>query len=333
MSEFERAVFRVYENTIDGLNFDGIHTNFTTKFVRFMEVLFMTISILSFLVLIFLHGRFVGEDKWNCLPSLLATQQDNFQFINSGLGDNTTNLTYTTSGQGYGHEQGQEGVFFNFSDDYILHLNVYHPDDEIDNLRIVKLNTTTTSEPEFQLQRREPDFEYARTGAVLSLKLEIQKKFEIVNVTIPHKECFGEYPLLGGSIYGLVAYFDGVGTVLMNNLMYTSRSSGVLMKYTGSRARWTSEDIHNIHLDDQNQHKEGGGAAMLFSLNDIMWRKIGILFKSCLAFFLLSTSTAMLIRILLSSGVILLYPILLVMEVGCSMFYILHCCTYLMYHL
>ena len=212
-------------------------------------------------------------------------------------------------------------VFFNFTDDYILHINVYNLEDELTNIKLVKLNSSTDTgdneDKQFQLQRKKPDFTYAPTSAVLSLKSELQKnKFEVVNITLPHQECFGEFPWIGGSIYGLVAYFDGVGTVLMNNLIYTSKRSGVLMKYSGSRAWWDEDDLH---LDDDltSHDKEATGDMMapLIAMNDMMWHKIGILFYACLAFFLLSTSTAMLIRILLSSGVIILYPILMLLEV------------------
>lgn len=316
MSEFERAVFRVYENTIDGLNFDGTHTNFSTKLIRFMEVFFRFAAVFSFLALIFLHGRFVGDNKLNCLPALLAAQKNNTSALLPVLDlspkVNNTNVTNTEAIE-------ERQVFFNFTDDYILHLNVYISQDELDNMNLVKLNSssdTTTNKDQYRLQRKKPDFSYASTSAVLSLKSELQKKFEIVNITLPHQECFGEYPLFGGSIYGLVAYFDGVGTVLMNDLMYASRKSGVLLKYTGSRASWTADDLHVD--DNKTPHKQDMRERIMTTLiatNDIMWYKMGILFNSCLAFFLLSTSTAMLIRILLSSGVIILYPILLALEV------------------
>lgn len=285
MTEFEKAVFRVYENSIDGLNFDGIYTNLTTKFILFTELLFRCLAFVSFLILLFMHWKFVGDHKLNCLPSLIAVQ-----------GYNTT----TADGR----------LFFNFTDDYILNMNVYLPVDEIGNMKLVEMNSS--SEPVPMLLRKEPDFEYARSGAVLSLKSEVKKKFDIVNITIPHKECFGEYPYIGGSLYGLLAYFDGVGTVLTNNLMYTSKCSGVLMKYTGERAVWSSAEVYS----EDHDWLEGGVVAQFSRANYFMWRKFKILFNSCLAFFLLSTTTAMLIRILLSSGVIILYPLLLILEVS-----------------
>lgn len=296
MSEFERAVFRVYENTIDGVNFDGIHTNITTKLIKIAEILFRFLALFSFFIMIFLHIRFVGDHKLNCIPDLLAEQNEIMASSGLGYGSNVSD-----SG-------GGQNVFFNFTDDYILHLNVYRPEDEIQNMKVVQVNGSD----EYVLVRKKPDFEYAKSSAVLSLNSEIQKKFYVVNLTIPHEECFGKYPLIGGSIYGLVAYFDGVGTVLMNDLMYASKSEGVLKKYTGDRARWSSNDFHD---DDKDDMYRSSMMSFLFTVNEFGWLKIGILFKTALAFFLLSTSTAMLIRILLSSGVIILYPILLVLEV------------------
>jgi hypothetical protein len=119
----------------------------------------------------------------------------------------------------------------------------------------------------------------------------------------------------------MVAYFDGVGTVLMNNLMYTSKKSGVLMKYTGDRARWSFDEVNAEEKQELEQEQGGMVLSLMFAVNETLWHKVGILFTSCLAFFLLSTSTAMLIRILLSSGVIILYPILMLLEVlpACSL--------------
>ena len=308
MTEFERAVFRVYENTLEGLNFDGIHTNFMTKLVNFMEVFFRCIAIFSLIVLIFLHVRFVGDHKLNCLPTLLEEHQESMPLMTSFVGNNSGNTTVNST-------LAEKKVFFNFTDDYIMHINVYLPENEMDNVKVVKVNGTG----EIELVRKKPDFTYARSNAVLSLNSNIQKKFEIVNLTFPHKQCFGEYPLFGGSIYGLVAYFDGVGTVLMNDLMYTSQSSGVLMKYTGHRLGWMSSDLQR----KEEKLLSGGMLEIPFNIINFFMYKVGILFSSFFAFFLLSTCTAMLIRILLSSGVIVLYPMLFMLEVG-----FLTCCGY-----
>lgn len=300
MSEFERAVFRVYENTIDGFNFDGVQTNISTKIFKLMEVLFRMMAIFSFFGLIFLHVRFVGDHKLNCLPNVLADQQEMFWQADTGF--ENSSITSDTS--------GTRRVFFNFSDDYILHLDVYRPQDEIQNMEAVKVNGTN----DYQLKKKKPDFEYATTGAVLSLTSELQKKFIIVNITLPLRECFGEFPVVGGgSAYGLVVFFDGVDTVLMNDLMFASRKPGVLVKYTGDRSRWSAVDLDD---SEKRDHDNNSVMSMLLAANSLGWAKMGILMKSALAFLLLSASTAILIRILLSSGVILLYPFLYLLEVS-----------------
>ena len=70
--EFERAIYRVYERSLDGLHEDDqaeVQSLFNSKSCKTIESFFILTGLFLLMVLIYLHITFIG--KSGCLPSLL----------------------------------------------------------------------------------------------------------------------------------------------------------------------------------------------------------------------------------------------------------------------
>jgi hypothetical protein len=176
----------------------------------------------------------------------------------------------------------QEHFFFDQSDYDRRNLN---------QLYNITSNATNSTEPLWIT----PDYEFATSWALLGLSREIRRNhnFELVNLTYG-SECFGtplEQNLLS---------FGGLDVVMMNNLMATLPRGGVLSALTG-RPRdysWSNTAMKRPQ-----------------SVVDWLSVKSSILTTSLLSYFILSTTNALFVRIIVSSGVVLLLPFFLILQV------------------
>jgi hypothetical protein len=66
--EFERAIYRVYERSIDNLRDN--EPEGSGKYCKLIEYIFLAAAILSLMVLTVLHVSYVGSS--GCLPELLS---------------------------------------------------------------------------------------------------------------------------------------------------------------------------------------------------------------------------------------------------------------------
>jgi hypothetical protein len=152
------------------------------------------------------------------------------------------------------------------------------------------LNTTTSkNSTNYTLKTSQYyDFEFAYDVAVLALSNDVisNHNFEIINVTFSGSQCFGN-----GVIQDLLP-LGGVDTVIMNAIMYTTGRGGTLMSSSGDYYSWYDEDIYPYR-----------------SILGWILFKVNILLSSLFAFFFLSSITALLVRVLISSGVVLLFPV------------------------
>jgi hypothetical protein len=161
-------------------------------------------------------------------------------------------------------------------------------------------NTNSTSEVSGTANtkmklRHDFDFEFSTDVGLLTLDddILINHKFELVNVTMSGTRCFGN------TATQQLLPFGGIDTVVMNNIMYTLESSGTLVSSAGDYYSWGKRDIYPFNG--------------VFSWIQF---KLGVLFMSLVLFFYTSSVTALLVRILISSGVVLLFPVFWALQVS-----------------
>jgi len=111
--------------------------------------------------------------------------------------------------------------------------------------------------------------------------------FKIINISmIGQPRCYGD------AFAQALIPFGGYDTVIQNNLMTTLKKGGVLVTALDNYYIWSTSDIVMFH-----------------SVADWITLKISIVVQSLFAFFAISCVTALLVRVLISSGVVLVFPI------------------------
>lgn len=135
-----------------------------------------------------------------------------------------------------------------------------------------------------------PEYEFSRMGSFIAMNNIFREKHlvETINITLGD-ECISS-PLL--------AWMIGHDTVIINQLLFAFGTGGSLHNLeTNEFWSWTDSQVEK-RMD-----------SYLFSMNTL-WNLIEIPLDILISFFLVTCITSMLIRILLSSGVIIVYPVL-----------------------
>jgi hypothetical protein len=342
--EFERAIYRVYEKCIEGLREDD-PDSISPRSCKLMETMVLCIASFLLLSLCILHITFVGSA--GCLPNLLAMQPNPLHsevYTNGSLSPVTlTNFTALDLRQDQILQIDVRGSFvssFRGNEDLSG-----DQDEEVSILRwdrvssiLSNLVTATkagklsakesfsptslfnkfitetpfyngTDTPLFPSSPNEPkngsprrfrrahgfDYEFAFNIAVLALPEEVRYNhhFHSFNLTLSGEECFGSPFTMA------LLPLGGVDTVVKNYLQNTFHKEGAMIAATGDYYTWSREDANLANLS----------FAQKFSF------KCFVLVMSCLSFFFVSTVTALLVRILISSGVVLLFPIFWMIQV------------------
>lgn len=132
------------------------------------------------------------------------------------------------------------------------------------------------------------DFEFSFDVGILELSgyLRQTHNFELINATMDGVRCLGS-PFLQSLIP-----LGGIDIVVMNSIVATFKKAGMMIDSQGDYNLWHDRDVHPYSTPAE-------------------WLgfKINVLVKSLFLFFLLTTVTALLVRMLISSGVVLLFPI------------------------
>jgi len=139
-----------------------------------------------------------------------------------------------------------------------------------------------------------PDYVYAQNTALLYLDPAFLSRHRVRRVNVSLDEmCMTKGPGLGFVVDAAVGDFN---TLLVNQLMFTFRSDGMLRKTrTNETWSWRAESL------------PPPGGRPFFSLDN--WSlKLSALLQSLSAFFFLSGTTAIVVRMLMTSGVALMYP-------------------------
>ena len=132
------------------------------------------------------------------------------------------------------------------------------------------------------------DYIFSFNAGMLLLSDDVlhDHSFKTLNITLSGSECFGS-----AGTQSLIP-LGGMDTVVLNFIMHTVQESGHIVTADGQYFKWGNHDYHRFE-----------------SFEELLTFKLGILFSSLMSFFLLSAVTAMLVRALISSGVVLMFPI------------------------
>lgn len=342
--EFERAIYRVYERCLEGLREDqDANGSANMKSCKFLEVLTFGCGLFLLFVLIGLHSAFVGSP--GCLPSALTAaaaqmnitnataypylQKDQVLYINidqkyvpqKGLRDvnggesasivpmtpgRDTHWSYFSNNADRIVKKGSEWVALDrlrgsqHSHQYNQHtiqsqsaMSTMTPFDE--RMYPQAENVTETSTGKSGGSDLEPEYDYKFTfnSALLLLPYSElkQHQFTTMNVSLLGEACYGS------AFSQSMVPLGGVDTLVVNALMYTFKQPGHVFTAQGDYFRWTAQDI-----------------VPYSSVPEWINFKVAILFYSLFAFFFLTTITALLVRILISSGVVLIFPIFWVLQ-------------------
>jgi len=254
--EYEKALYRVYERSLDGLRRDqptrivgrySIRPRHTCSCITHT---FYLGAMALFVLVVSLHLQFVGQGQ--CFHDVLKPLE---------LGKD--NSTYTAS-------LLDKNAFVSISIERSQRPLLDMDDDDT--------NTTTFRS----------EYEFSVDPLVVALSKDFRESHEVQmhNITIPHT-CFGS-----GTTLWLVEQVIGYDTILINQLMYALRSDGQLKNMkTKENWIWTKVQLR----DPEN-------------LIELFSRKFSVFVYSLFAFCLISTVTALVVRILISSGVAVMFP-------------------------
>jgi hypothetical protein len=159
-------------------------------------------------------------------------------------------------------------------------------------IRIGRNLATATVSENTTLAYNASDFEFSRTLAVLALPASIRRAhgFRSFNITLPTDSCFGSNTMQQ------FLPWDGVDIIMLNELTYSLKTDGTM---------WSLYGYTDVEKDSTQ------------SLSPDEWLifRVEVLISSLFSFFFMSTSTALMIRVLVSSGVVLVFPMLWALQV------------------
>lgn len=338
--EFERAIYRVYERCLEGLREDqDANGNANMKSCKFLEVLSFGCAMFLLCVLVLLHSEFVGSP--GCLPMALSAVAAQMNSTNATAYPylKEDQVLYVTIDQRYVPQKGPrndvnggesasiipmipaKGTHWSFyaknadrtirqganwvsvsklrgsKRDSNSHLSAHNALALLDEDKglIVHNSTQSSATSSDASHLVEPDYDYKFTfnSALLLLPYSELKEhqFSTVNVSLIGEACYGS------TFTQSMIPLGGVDTVVVNALMYTFRKPGHVFTSSGDYFRWTDQDI-----------------VPYSNIPEWISFKVCILFYSLFAFFFLTTITALLVRILISSGVVLIFPIFWILQ-------------------
>jgi hypothetical protein len=295
--EFERAIFRVYERCMDSMREDvDDRGNVNMKSCQFLEFVAVAITAFLFLALCTLHANFVGSA--GCLPDMLALAATNTSVFNASQVDHVLYITidpeFVTQSQVV--DSSDAGMFLRGRNPGNVVGIGPHRIGALESVSAVQSNasSSTPSSAATLSRPKEPqyDYKFAFNSALLVLPYAelVEHNFKTLNVSLG-AQCFGN------SMLRSLVPFGGVDTIIVNDLMNTLHSPGTVLTAGGDYFQWSSYDL---------KHYSNPAEWVTF--------KVSVLFYSVGAFFFLSTITALLVRVLISSGIVLVFPIFWLLE-------------------
>lgn len=320
--EFERAIFRVYDKFMENLISDEDDDVSPTKSCLLFERIVSCIAFILLFILVFLHMSFVGSS--GCLPRILS------QIPNDSYDNNSTKYVYSSALQ----LRNDQILGIDIDTNFISSSNAYL-DNKIDsqffnsllkvyfpwNLHDMKLeknkqhnnfyqyfssskkslsiadNTSNSNSSSISsihnTTKHKFDFQFAFQIGILALSQEIRDShnFTTINITLTDSDddCFGN------SFTKTLIPWGGIDIILKNFIQSTFEREGTLVSQTGDYSNWSKAEMStSLHPP-----------SILKSLS----LKFSVLLISLCSFFMISSITALLVRILISSGVVLIFPL------------------------
>ena len=347
--EFERSLFRVYERSVEGLireDEEADEIPFYKKSCKIFEVLILIIALFFLFCLIYLHTTYNGQT--GCLPqALMMTNLTTNETYMRPLSKDTIILvkinskylsdrgftkktmagddyvddhqtsTSTTLRHSFSQIAAQNNKFpttvatalssFRFTSllekgfllshtfpEYYSQKNqfaaFYNHVTSAQSIREAALNNQTSSNTTDNIPDFDQPFDYMITFdwavTILDNDLKAKHNFELVSIELPGYHCFG------ADFAESILPIGGLDHAFLNNVINTIQKDGYMFSKYGDLYYWEMNSMHPYH-----------NAGQWLSY------KIYILFMSLLAFFLLSSTTALLVRVLISSGVVIVFPL------------------------
>jgi len=275
---------------MDGMRADvDDRGNANTKSCQFLEFLAVAITFFLSFALCTLHWNFVGSA--GCLPDVLSLVDFNAtSSFNVSQHDQVLYISidreFVSQSRVVDSDSSDAGMLLRGSAQGLARMRtVVSPE----SLLIAQSNTSSATrrpkEPQY-------DYKFAYNSALLMLPYSelVEHNFKTVNVSLG-RQCFG------GSLMRSLIPLGGVDTVIVNDLMHTFRSAGHVLTRDGDYFQWSSFDLKHYS-----------------NFSEWVSFKTSVLLYSAGAFFLLSTITALLVRVLISSGIVLVFPIFWLLE-------------------
>jgi hypothetical protein len=284
--EFERAIFRVYERCVEGLgrpdgDEEGTENEYD-KSCRLFETMMLSLGVFLLFALIYLHVIFVGSA--GCLPNVILQQYSvpMNRPSNASLLDKDQMLVMTISDKKF---MPTNYLRTDETDKYSYLTSSNNSTNDTSTIGTTSINKTTY--PTYS-----DSYLFSFEIGILALPMEVlcEHNFDIVNITIGTTECFG------GPVTQSLIPLVGYDSVIMNMAMASFKKTGYLLTPTRSYLTWRVDD------DPQETNR-------VKTFVDWVGTKVSIVISSLFAFFVLSTVTALLVRVLISSGVVILFPI------------------------
>ena len=318
--EFERAIYRVYERCLDGLRDEDENGSANAKSCNFLELLSLCFGVFLLVVLIFLHLAFVGSP--GCLHSEILRAVGNTSSNNAIL--DSDQILFINIDPKFRPDQSlrtkdldstpetASTMISKFGLASLLHRKSWYSttsrlaansgltgqigSSDWNKITVLanktvaedtsKVNTTKNIEPSY-------DYKFTFNSGLLLVPYEqlVDHGYTAVNVTLMGSQCYG------GSTMQSIIPLGGIDTIVVNALMYTFQQPGHVLTGDGDYFRWNKSNL-----------------VPYSNVSEWIQFKMQTLFYSLFAFFVLTTITALTVRILISSGVVLIFPIFWMMS-------------------
>lgn len=240
--------------------------------------------------LVCLHVSFVGSP--GCLPTLLRNYNSSpdFSFQHDYILQLNVDKAFIDEDMITLTDDNIEEVQHGAPDKFTSALRRRYLLEAVDdaNASAVSTNDTLLAYPSY-------DYEFAYDAAVLSLSPAIRDEhgFKLINLTLTGDQCFGSNWLVENMIV-----FGGVDVVVLNYVKYSLKHSGLLVTRRDDYFSWGSAEF-----------------TTRASVSGYLSGKLSVLLMSGFSFFAISSLTALLVRVLISSGVVILFPVFWLLQV------------------
>jgi len=285
--DFEKALFRVYDRSLESVQHDTycFGNARPSTLLKWAQFLLLLISLLLFLLTTTLHISFV--DTPGCLLQKLTTLRDNKIALNPNSS----------------HELLDDDVILRLSISQFSDPNELFPKNaaRISPKLLDSIGSNSSTDLPSELENEsssnfEAKYEFSISAPLLLMTPELRSKLSVrdINITLD-SQCFGKSSFMRGLVV-----MTGYDTPVINMLMFSLFSDGFL-KNLKTEEEWLWEK-------DQLPPPTG------YSWGRRLLRKPLILWWSLIAFFFLSSATALIVRVLISSGVIFMFPLFSALE-------------------